>query len=423
MSESLSRFWGTSNVDFCFCRFWPDLLDTQKWQERLELLRGEDMQTVYGCNGECKELQTKITEMGGMSRLKHYEGGQERLAQREREKEALQGLLATHCREFHDHVRQYPILERLKELRQFVWDRDLDLEIDPQILHEKHYLGEKEYGEINRACRMMVNQHELRKRARLIQVQDDEEEIPDFGLMASAGRACNDTRPWDIRVEQALEDGMEAQRTMFWDDELHVEMKDPSDSQTLLESYSQYGIEFDWHEVARPGSEWDKTLKKAWKSHKQVGMLWIDSTDRRWGLDVLLGFERFRPRNGRREQLHVVTHELRPRNDNTGWDINVQFTPKQCNRQDPCSTRGVMDRYWDSKCKVCKRTLAWCGQLVFEPFLFDYVSKDKHGWFVTIATELKRELRGMFSRGTCLWVFGLISTPENEESKEEEMKE
>ena len=79
-----------------------------------------------------------------------------------------------------------------------------------------------------------------------------------------------------------------------------------------------------------------------------------------------------------------------------------------------------MDRYWDKKCKVFKRTLAWCGQLVFEPFMFDYVSKDKHGWFVTVSSELKRELQGMFSRGTCWWVFGLVSTPENEETQEEE---
>ena len=62
------------------------MLDTEKWQERLQLLRGEDMQKVYGCDGECKSLQIKIAELGELSRLKHYEGGRERLAEREREK-------------------------------------------------------------------------------------------------------------------------------------------------------------------------------------------------------------------------------------------------------------------------------------------------------------------------------------------------
>ena len=387
------------------------------------MLRGEDMQTMYGCNGECKKMQTKIAELGGLSRLKHYEGGQERLAEREKEREEIQETLQRHCRQFHDHVRQFPIVERLKELKQFVWDRSMDLEIESQLLCESHYLDKKEYDELSRACRMMVNQHELTRRARLIDVKPDEEQIPDFGFMACAGRALNDTRPWDIRVQQVMEDEMEAQRTLFWEEELHEEFKDPTDSQTFLHSYSQFGLEFDWEEVARAGSEWDKTLQNAWNNGKQVGLLWVDSTDRRWGLDVLLGFERVRVRVGRRwkRELHVVTHELRPRNDNTGWNINVEFTPKGFGGrsvQTRCNTPGVMGRYWDDKCQVFKRSLAWCGQLIMEPFMFDYVSKDKSGWHVTVSQELKKELRSLYSEGTCYWVFGLVSLPESDESKE-----
>ena len=115
-------------------------------------------------------------------------------------------------------------------------------------------------------------------------------------------------------------------------------------------------------------------------------------------------------RGKRAKQLHVVTHELRPRKDNTGWNINVEFVPKRYGvgkKQPGCTTRGVEARYWDNRCKVMKRSLDWCGQLVFDPFAFDFVRKDKDGWSVSVSGELKRELRLMFSVGTCYWVFGL----------------
>ena len=347
--------------------------------------------------------------------MKQYEGGRQRLNERQAEKEETQALLRTHCEQFHDHVRSFPILGRLRELKSFVSEREIDKILNAADLAEEHYLGEEEYDEINRACRMMVNQHELARRGRLIDVLPNEEEIPDFALMASAGRALNDTRPWDVRVEEVLEDEIGAQRDAFWEGEMHQGCTDPSDSQALLEGYSQYGMDFDWVEVARRGSEWDKSLSKTWRSGKHVGLMWIDSVTRRWGFDVLLGFEHIN------EELHVVSHELRPRNDNVGWNINVEFVPKRLgagNVQDRCSTDGVEARYWDKTCKVMKRTLAWCGQLLFEPFILDSVTKDKNGWSVNVGGEMKRELRGMYSKGTCFWVFGLV-TLETGERKED----
>ena len=209
-------------------------------------------------------------------------------------------------------------------------------------LAEKNVLDEKWVNEINLACKMMINHHELERRAGLLDVEPDEEQPPDFLLMARAGTNLNRTRPWDVRLQEVLEEELELERELFFEDD--AEKEDVS--------YSQFGLGFDWEGTARGETAWSRTLKNKWENKKHFGVMWIDSTDKQWALDVLLGFQ------WKDGELEVITHELRPRNDEQGWDLNGEFVPKRhglYQRQVKTTDKKTLERYWDNKCIVRKR--------------------------------------------------------------------
>lgn len=399
-------------------RFWPDLLEEDSWKARLEKLRGGDMQEIYGCDGKCKQMEMRISELGGLSRLKKFEGGTEVLNKRKTAKSGLEEKLWEHVSSQHGS-RKYPILSKLQGLKDMVSRTEVE-GVNTESLSEKHLLNKTSVGEIDRACQMMVNTNELHRRVGLLCVTADEPQPPDFTTMSGAGEMANDIRPWDVRVQEVLRQELLAEKEALEEERKEEEKKEPEErkEEEKEASYSQYGIEFDWLGTAKGTSKLGKFIHEGWRRGKSFGLLWVDGGDKGWGLDVLLGFE------VRGKKVFVITHELRPRKDGRCWSLDSEFVPKchgDTERQMRVKSAQTVNRYWDSKCMVKRRGLEWCGQLILEPFPWDSVRSDTRGKFVTVPLEQRLELRNTYRPSVCWHTFGMSVTREEVRKNEIEI--
>lgn len=370
------------------------------------------MQKQYGCDGVCKKLEMRISEKGGLSRLKKFEGGSAVLNQRKLDRLALEEELRKHVERQH-RGRKFPILSKLRELKELAENGD-ENGIDSTSLSEAHLLNKREIGEIDQACQMMINTNELSRRVGLICVKADEPQPPDFTTMRSAGEIANDVRPWDVRVQDVLWQELMAEKTAVEEEQAEAREEEKATQEEEKEkerdAYSQYGIDFDWVGVARGTTELGETLKNQWDSGKSIGMMWVDGGDKSWGLDVLLGFQR-----NSSGKFQVVTHELRPRRDSRGWSLDSVFVSKKhgvAENQHQVQSAAIVARYWDSKSVVRVRGLEWCGRLILEPFTWESVMSDAKGKYVTLPLDQRLEIRDTYRPSVVFHSFGMSVTKE-----------
>ena len=193
------------------------LMEDPVWIARCDKIESQAQEERGGCtSNRCNELQALIKANGGMSRLNTVEGGTELQSKRRGKRERYKRELKEHVAKHHGARKQFRILDMLKRLREIAqWSRrnfkTLELGEDWHI-NVYDLLDEESLKKFEKRNQMLVNANDLRRRAEMVDVQDDKEPAPNFFEMPSARDTFKQLRPYHVRLkEYECERGLESQ--------------------------------------------------------------------------------------------------------------------------------------------------------------------------------------------------------------------